>query len=554
MTLILIMTLTQVMIPYAFMVVPMHWPLWPQQEEITPAYYDAELSAFLADRPSDPALPLFPSLVLSVALAASAFVPKDVPQTWKQARASPDWPQWEVALKDEMSSMQTSKAFHETDRVPGQKVIGSRWVFAVKRNQAGEIIRYKARFVAQGFSQRQGFDYSETFAPVAKFQSIRTILALACLHDLELHQMDVKTAFLYAPLDEDIKMALPDGYGELLRELNPQYKCLQLDKSIYGLKQSPRNWYHVLDAFLRSLGFQRSPCDHSVYSRNDSRKLIIVGVYVDDLTIAASSVDTLLEFKALMSTKFEMKDLGEMEYILGLQVRRNRKAKTLHLSQERYVLDVLDRFGMLDCNPTQSPMQFIVLRKAVEGDELADKDTYLSLIGSFMYAMLGTRPDLAFTVGLLSRFANCPTAQHMLVAKSVLRYLRGSSALGIVYSASAASSSLEGFADADYATSDEDRRRVTSGYVFKLAGGAISWNSKRQPNVTLATAEAEYVALSHASREAKWLRSLLESLHYPVSGPTTLYGDNEASLVLARNPVAHSRSKQVDVQFHPRID
>jgi len=415
--------------------------------------------------------------------------------------------------------------------------------FKVKRQSDGSIERYKARLVARGFSQKPGIDYDETFASVAKFQSIRLLLAFAAMHDLELHQMDVKTAFLYGSLEELVFMEQPEGFER------GKGMVWQLNKALYGLKQSPRAWYKELDAALKSLGFTRTISDHSIYVRNSSEGLIIVGVYVDDLTIAAANVDTLARFKTEMSKRYEMKDLGELHFILGLQVKRDRSARTLHLSQKQYINTVLERFDMLGCKPAKSPLRsktVMSLRK--EGEEKADQARYLAAVGSLMYAMLGTRPDLAYPVGLLGRFASDPSVTHWDGVLSVFKYLKHTSDLGITYSGGC--EQLDGYSDADFATSDVDRRRVTSGYVFRLWGGAISWQSKKQPSVSLATGDAEYVALAQAARELMWLRSIMTELGFSPSKPITLYGDNQASISIAKNPVGHTRAKQIDIRFH----
>ncbi len=218
-----------------------------------------------------------------------------------------------------------------------------------------------------GFSQKPGIDYDETFAPVAKIQSIRLLLALAAMHDLELHQMDVKTAFLYGSLEELVFMQQPEGF-ERGKDM-----IWQLIKALYGLKQSPRAWYKELDAALRSLGFARTVSDHSIYVRNNSEGLIIVHVYVDDLNIAAANVDTLARFKTEMSKRYEMKDLGELHFIFGLQVKRDRSARTLHLSQKQCINTVLERFDMLDCKPPKSPLRSeTVMSQRKDGEEKAD--------------------------------------------------------------------------------------------------------------------------------------------------------------------------------------
>ena len=511
--------------------------------------YEDELDDFLGRpgvpdcHPSDPRLYDFAAALNPHVLATQAAATLE-PASWTEAMKTGEAAEWTRACDEELASLRSCKVFTAVPRssIKG-RILTSKWVLKVKKLADGSIERFKARIVARGFMQVEGVDYNETFAPVAKFQSIRLILALTAQHDLELHQMDVKTAFLYGTLDEEVYMEQPEGYS--------QNRALvwKLNKSLYGLKQASRAWYRELDATLLVLGFVRTISDHSIYVRDDSHGLIIVGVYVDDLTIAARRLDTLTRFKEEMAKRYSMKDLGELHFILGLQVVRDRKKHLLQLSQQSYILSLLTRFGYDTCRPAKSPLPAKTVLTARAPDEPAtDRTKYLTAIGSLMYAMLGTRPDIAFAIGLLARFNQDPSETHWNAVVHILRYLSHTRNTGIVYGP--ASQQLEGFSDADFATSDTERRRVTSGYVFRLWGGAISWQSKRQPSVSLATGDAEYVAISQAARELMWLRSILYELGFKPHGPTTLYGDNQAAIAIAKNPVAHSRSKQIDIRYH----
>jgi len=521
----------------------------PGRLALSAATYEDELDTFLGlpgvadSHPSDLRLTDPASGLNPYALATQAMSMFE-PASWKEAMRSADSHEWEQAANEEMESLRACGVYELVPRTQAKgRTLSNKWVFKIKRHADGSIERYKARVVARGFEQIAGVDYGETFAPVAKFQSIRLLLALAAKYDLELHQMDVKTAFLYGLLDEVVYMEQPEGYAD------DSTMVWRLQRSLYGLKQSPRAWYRELDAFLKSLGFRRTISDQSIYVRLDTGGLIIVGVYVDDLTIAAERKDTLAAFKSSMSARYSMKDLGDIHFILGLQVRRNRGTRTLHLSQEQYVRAVLARFGMDACKPAKSPLPTkCVLTKRMEGEVAVNPQQYLKAIGSLMYAMLGTRPDLAFAIGLLARFSSDPSEAHWNSVVHIFRYLVHTQELGITFAPGL--DELEGFTDADFATSDPERRRVTSGYVFKLWGGAISYQSKRQPSVTLATGDAEYIALSQAAREMMWLRSLLYELGFNPSGPTTIFCDNQAAIAIAKNPVAHTRSKQIDIRFH----
>lgn len=511
--------------------------------------YENELDDFLGRtgdpevHPSDARLQIWPTSLSQVALAAHAVIPME-PATYSTAMNSLDAKQWKAAADDEMASLRKAGVYELVARSAAKgRVISSKWVFKVKLRSDGSLERHKARLVARGFSQIEGVDYSETFAPVAKFQSIRCILALSAMHDLELHQMDVKTAFLYGSLEEEAFMEPPEGYEE------DQGKVWKLKKSLYGLKQAPRAWYRALDFTLTKLGFVRSKSDHSIYIRDDEEGLIIVGVYVDDLTIAAKKIRTLEAFKATMSSTYDMKDLGELHFILGLEVTRDRPNRTLYLGQKLYIGSILKRFSFDDCREATTPLPPKSILVAREPNDLpTDKARYLSAVGSLMYAMLGTRPDIAFAVGLLGRFANDPSESHWTAVTHVFRYLAHSRDLQITYGSGYRE--MQGYSDSDFATSDPGKRRCTSGYVYTLWGGAISWQSKRQPSVALATGDAEYIGLAQAARETVWLRQLLTELGLSQCAATILYGDNRASLALSQNPIGHSRSKQIDIRYH----
>lgn len=519
---------------------------------ITEIEYQTELNDFLGrpsiedSHPSDTRLPLWPNLSPPHALAAQA-VSELEPSSWKEAMASSDAHHWQEAADDEMASLVQAKVFSEVERGSTTiRPITCKWVFKVKRDERGHIERYKARLVARGFLQRAGIDYDESFAPVAKFQSIRLILALAAAYDLELHQMDVKTAFLYGSLDRDVFMEQPEGYN------SDGSKVWKLHKSLYGLKQAPRSWYHELHHSLLKIGFIRTLSDHSIYVRRDNNGLIIVGVYVDDLTIAAERLSTLQDFKSSLSDTYSMKDMGPLHFILGLQVERDRKTRSLRLHQSQYIDTIITRFNFQTARSSNAPLPAkTILTLREEHERPTDRDRYLSMLGSLMYAMLGTRPDLCYAVGMLARFAQDPSKSHERAITQVYKYLKTTQHLGITYEGPGGDApSFLGYSDADFATNDPRGRRVTSGFAFKFWGGAVSWQSKRHPSVSLATADAEYVGVAQAARELVWLRSLASELGYPCSSATTLYCDNEAAITIARNPIAHSCTKQVDILFH----
>lgn len=474
----------------------------------------------------------------------------DEPQTFEEAISRPDSKKWEQAAQKEYDSILKNKTWNLVDLPPGRKAIGCKWVFKIKYNAAGDIERYKARLVAKGYSQTQGIDFNETFAPVAKFTSIRILLALAAKHDLEMHQMDVNTAFLNGDLKEEIYMQQPEGFIQAGQE----DKVCKLQRSIYGLKQAGRSWYDKIDASLSDMGLTRAHADNCVYYRNKNGTIIIVAIYVDDLLILANNMTALHNLKAEISQRFDMKDLGEVHFCLGIQVFRNRHERSIRISQAKYVENILKRFNMLESKPIGTPLD-ANYKLTKEMSPVSEKEAeemrsvpYQSAIGSLMYAMLGTRPDIAYAVGAVSQYCSNPGRGHWTAVKRIFRYLKGTRNYALEYKGSG---HLVGYSDADWAGNVDDRRSTT-GYTFLIAGGAVSWSSKKQPTVALSTTEAEYMALSHATKEAVWIQRFLAEIGFGLAHQTStiIHTDNQGAIALAKNSVHHARTKHIDIKHH----
>ncbi|RYC77798.1 hypothetical protein BFJ63_vAg19328, partial [Fusarium oxysporum f. sp. narcissi] len=320
-------------------------------------------------------------------------------------------------------------------------------------------------------------------------------------------------------------------------------------KALYGLKQSPRIWYQTLSDFLETLGFKPLNADVGVFIRGTT----YIAVYVDDLLIAGPDKEEIRQIKAALSKKFEMTDLGPCQYYLGMSVRRDRRNKAIFLSQRAYVEKVLREFDMWESKPVTTPLSTSKFQPVP--DEYKASETtklwYAKAIGSLMYAMLGTRPDIAFAVSLCSRYLGNPTNEHVQAVKRIMRYLRGTIDLELVFSGPLRP--LVGYTDSDWA-GDHDTRRSTAGYVFNVDTGAISWSSKRQPTVALSSCEAEYMGQTQCTKEAIWLRGLLRELlaqykHGDLQ-TTILYGDNQGAIAMAKTPQFHARTKHIDLQWH----
>jgi hypothetical protein len=481
------------------------------------------------------------------------------PTSWREALESPDADKWQQAVHEEMTSLVNMHTWDVVELPEGRRAIGTKWVFKTKTNSAGEVVRYKARLVVQGFTQVEGIDYFETYAPVANITTVRTLLAAATAMDWELQQMDVDTAFLNAPVEEEIYTAMPPGY----QEYSPSGEQLvyKLRRSLYGLKQAPKNWNSVLNQWLvDDFGFQRSAVDTCLYTFSLDQDLLVLLVYVDDLILASTTSALLQDFKTAISSRFNIKDLGELEYFLGVRVTRDRPNRRLLLDQTVYIKTMLEKFNMADSRPVVTPAAEEPLVKTMAAATPEDKIfmagvPYRQAVGSLLYAAVVSRPDISNSVREVSRFMQDPGRAHWRAVLRILRYLKGTAHFRLSYDFSETlvqeleQLELEGFCDADHA-GDIDTRKSTTGYVFMLGGAAISWSSRLQPTVAISSTEAEYMALTEGVNEAIYLRQLLEDLHLPQNQPTIIHEDNQGALKLASNPMHHRRTKHIAVRYH----
>jgi hypothetical protein len=460
---------------------------------------------------------------------------------------------WYQAALDEMDSLIENGVFELVKLPPGRKAIGSRWVFKIKRDAAGLVERYKARLVAKGYSQRPGFDYSETFSPTPKWATIRAILAYAALNDLEIWSVDISSAFLNGELDDLVFMQEPEGF-----ETSDRSWALRLRRSLYGLKQAGREWHKKLHGVLVGIGFTRVRCEHSVwvYGRDSDATRIIVPVFVDDMTITAKDSAAIRQVIKELETHFKLRDLGETQFLLGVKIERNREERSLSLSQRQYILDILERANMSDCNPVTTPLDPNITLSALmspstkEEREQMKNIPYINILGAIAYLAIATRLDLAYAISVLSRFSKNPGMAHWTALKRVLRYLKGTLDIKLRYAPDPTTDELfTSYSDADHG-GNPDNGRSTSGIVIKMGTGAISWMSRLQSFVTISTTEAEFVAAVSAGQEILWLRHLFTELGLIINSPSTLHIDNMSALSVARNPEHHGRMKHLDLRFY----
>ncbi|KZV56298.1 hypothetical protein F511_00295 [Dorcoceras hygrometricum] len=474
------------------------------------------------------------------------------PLSYEEAVSSRDKVHWIEAMKQEMDSLRKKGTWTLVDRPNKQRLVGCKWVYKRKQGIPGvELPRYKARLVAKGYSQREGLDYNEIFSPVVKLTTIRLLLSLVTEKDMELDQMDVTTAFLHGDLEETIYMRQPEGFN-----LEYPDRVCKLSKSLYGLKQSPRQWNVRFDQAMKKLGYSRSKHDSCVYTKEtETGSMLYLLLYVDDMLLASTNRQEINKLKVELRNEFEMKDLGAATRILGVDISRDRERRIMRLSQESYIEKILRKFHMADAKPVGIPIAPHVKLSATEPPQTEedkqdmDKIPYAEAVGSIMYCMMCTRPDLAYALSVTSRFMSNPGREHWCALKGVLRYLKGAKDLGICYGLSRNKTNVvEGFVDSDYAGC-LDTRKSLSGYIFTCFGGAVSWKASLQKVVALSTTEAEYMAATEAIKEALWAKGFCEEMKIS-HGEVVIYCDNQSAIHLMRNPRFHERSKHIDIRLH----
>jgi len=429
--------------------------------------------------------------------------------------------------------------FEMKDLPVGRKLVGSRWVFKVKRNSDRSVERFKARIVAKGYSQVEGLDYDETFAPVTRYDSLRLIIALALHLGLDISQADIKSAFLNGDLNEEVWMMPLPGIG-----LDGKVLCLL--KSLYGLKQAALAWFERLSSALAELGFLSCSFDLCVFISPDYHVIIIV--YVDDITTVGRKSDVCKVYQYL-TKHFTVTIKEGLSYLLGIEILHT--ATSLELRQTQYITNILTRFSMENSRPVSTPIDpKAPLVKADESEPTYEKQLYQQIIGSLMYLITCTHPDLGFVVSFLSRFSSHPLLCYYTAVKRVFQYLARTHTTSLVYTHRSSMDILlliTGYFDANYA-SYRDTRRSVSGYVFLLNGCAISWLSKKENLVSTSTTESEYIVLATTAWQALWYINGLSQLGFTI--PIKLKANNTSSINVTENPINNPKTKHINVSYH----
>ncbi|KAJ9537125.1 hypothetical protein OSB04_029858 [Centaurea solstitialis] len=460
-----------------------------------------------------------------------------IPRSAAQAMCDPHW---RAAMDAEMAAIISNYTWDLVPKPSDANIVGNRWLFRHKFDSNGRLERYKARLVAQGFSQQPGLDFDDTFSPVVKPATIRTVLSISISRNWPIHQLDVKNAFLHGDLTETVYMRQPPGY---VNSSFPDHVC-RLRKALYGLKQAPRAWYHRFAVYISSLGFLSSKTDTSLFTYHRGSDTIYLLLYVDDIILTASSPTLISMVISKLSSEFPMSDLGPLSFFLGIAASRSKSG--LFLSQSAFAQEILARADMASCNPCSTPAD-TKTKLAVDGEPVPDPTLYRSLAGALQYLTF-TRPDIAYAVQQVCLFMHDPRLPHLNALKRILRYLKGTLSLGLHLKASAVDR-LVAYSDADWAGCP-NTRRSTSGFCVYLGDNLVSWSSKRQHVVSRSSAEAEYRGIANVVAETAWLRNLLLELCCPLSRATVVFCDNVSAMYLASNPVQHQRTKHVEIDLH----
>lgn len=466
-----------------------------------------------------------------------AFLSQVEPKNISEALKDDDWI---LAMQEELEQFERNKVWELVPLPHYHTIIGTKWVFRNKLDEKGNIVRNKARLVAQGYNQQEGIDFDETYAPVARLEAIRIFLAYAAHKNFKVYQMDVKSAFLNGNITEEVYVRQPPGFE------NPEHPdhVYRLSKALYGLKQAPRSWYERLSKFLLNNDFSIGKADTTLFIKRQSSDILLVQVYVDDIIFGSTNESLCKEFSLCMSREFEMSMMGELNYFLGLQIKQCPEG--IFISQEKYCKEMLKKFSMDSASQMATPMSATIKICKDENGKSIDEKLYRSMIGSLLY-ITASRPDIMFAVCLCARYQSNPKISHLNAVKRIFKYLKGTTNLGLWYPKNQPFE-LNCYSDSDFA-GDQVDRKSTSGTCHFLGMSLVSWFSKKQNSVSLSTTEAEYIAAARCCAQILWMKQTLSD--YGINFDcVNIFCDNSSTVNLSKNTVLHSRSKHIDVRHH----
>ncbi|GJT71912.1 retrovirus-related pol polyprotein from transposon TNT 1-94 [Tanacetum coccineum] len=443
-------------------------------------------------------------------------------------------------MQEELNQFISNDVWELVPNPKNMTIIGTKWVYRNKLDENGVVSRNKARLVAQGYNQQEGIDYDETYAPVARLESIRILLAYACALDFRLFQMDVKSAFLNGFINEEVYVAQPPGFIDFAKP-NHVYR---LKKALYGLKQAPKAWYDRLKAFLIKHDYTMGMVDNTLFTKKKDSNIIIVQIYVDDIIFGSTCQEMCDDFAKIMHDEFEMSMMGELNFFLGLQIKQLEDG--IFFNQSKYIKEMLKKFGLEDSKPMKTPMSTETKLTKDEEGESVDNTKYRGMIGSLLY-LTASRPDIMFSVCLCARFQEDPKTSHLEAVKRIFRYVKGTTHLGLWYPKGSGIETIV-YADSDHAGDYVDRKS-TSGICTFMGCCLTSWFSKKQTALAISTTEAEYVSAGKACQQALWMKQALVDYGIRLDD-IPIMCDNKGAIDLSKNPVQHSRTKHIEIRHH----
>lgn len=424
--------------------------------------------------------------------------------------------EWEKAMNEELESIQENQTWELKDLPPNRSSIGSKWVFKMKRDENGNVSRFKARLVAQGFTQKFGVDYDEVFAPVARSTTLRLLLSISGKLNLKVNHFDVKTAFLNGNLDEEIYMRPPAG-------METHGKVYKLNKSLYGLKQAARVWNETFNKELVNIGFQQNETDKCLYVLREQKNICYLLIHVDDILLAYNNEEQMKYFVNKTNKIFEMKDLGTAKHYLGIDISKDEEGNFM-ISQSSYIEKIITEASLGDAKVSKYPLDPGYF-KILDDKLLENNKEYRKIIGMLLFLTTHSRPDIASSVSILSQKVEKPNQTDLNELKRIVRYLKGTKSLSLKLSKSLGAPKIISYSDANWAE-EKGGRKSNSGYICLFFGGTISWSCKKQEIVTLSTTEAEYVALSETIKETIWIERLVNFFEFDTKNEITVLTDS----------------------------
>ncbi|GJW72145.1 retrovirus-related pol polyprotein from transposon TNT 1-94 [Tanacetum coccineum] len=467
------------------------------------------------------------------ALTVSRTEPKNI----KEAMADSAWIE---SMQEELHQFDRLDVWELVDRPLCKNVINLKWLWKNKRDEENTVIRNKSRLVAKGYAQKEGIDFEESFAPVARLEAVRLFIAYAAHKSFTVYQIDVKTTFLYGPLKEEVYVNQPDRFVD---PYHPD-KVYRLKKALYGLKQAPRAWYDELSNFLVSNGFSKGSIDPTLFITKHGEDILLVQIYVDDIIFGSTNPKLSKRFGKLMHSKFDMSMMGELKFFLGIQIHQSPRG--IFINQAKYAQEILKKHGMTSCDSIGTPMATKHLDADLSGTPV-DQTKYRSMVGALMY-LTASRPDIVHATCYCARYQAKPTEKHLTAVKRIFRYLKDSINMGLWYPKDTGFE-LTAFSDSDHAGCLDSRKSTSGGIQFLGGDKLVSWSSKKQDCTSMSSAEAEYVSLSACCAQVLWLRTQLTDYGFHFD-KIPMYCDSKAAIAISCNPVQHSRTKHIDVRYH----